>query len=91
MAHHAGQGLRFHDLRHSCATWLVDDEVPSNMVHWVMGHEHVSTRPCSSTFVTEHHDRIRQALNTAIVESEDPGDPGTTGAPVPNRMMTDVP
>ena len=53
------------------------------MVHWVMGHEHVSTRPCSSTFVTEHHDRIRQALNTAIVESEDPGDPGTTGAPVP--------
>ena len=32
-------GLRFHDLRHSYATWLVDDGVPPNMVQRVMGHE----------------------------------------------------
>ena len=30
-------GLRFHDLRHSYATWLVDDGVPPNMVQRVMG------------------------------------------------------
>jgi integrase len=28
-------GLRFHDLRHSYATWLVDDGVPVNMVQRV--------------------------------------------------------
>lgn len=38
----AGEALRFHGLRHSYATWLVDDEVPPNMVQRVMGHEHVS-------------------------------------------------
>ena len=31
-------GLRFHDLRHSYATWLVDDGVPVNMVQRVLGH-----------------------------------------------------
>jgi integrase len=36
-------GLRFHDLRHSYATWLVDDGVPVNMVQRVMGHERSST------------------------------------------------
>jgi integrase len=35
--------LRFHDLRHSYATWLVDDGVPVNMVQKVMGHERSST------------------------------------------------
>jgi integrase len=30
-------GLRFHDLRHSYATWLVDDGVPPNMVARVIG------------------------------------------------------
>lgn len=32
-------GLRFHDFRHSYATWLVDGGVPMNMVQRVMGHE----------------------------------------------------
>jgi integrase len=36
-------GLRFHDLRHSYATWLVDNGVPPNMVQRVMGHERAST------------------------------------------------
>jgi integrase len=35
--------LRFHDLRHSCATWLVSDGVPINDVAKVMGHEQTST------------------------------------------------
>jgi integrase len=34
---------RTHDLRHSYATWLVDDGVPVNMVQRVLGHEKSST------------------------------------------------
>ena len=36
-------GLRFHDLRHCYATWLVSDGVPINLVQHVMGHEQAST------------------------------------------------
>jgi integrase len=39
----AAGGLRFHDLRHSYATWLVSDRVPINDIAAVMGHEHAST------------------------------------------------
>ncbi|WP_307849052.1 site-specific integrase [Micromonospora sp. U56] len=36
-------GMRFHDLRHTYATWLVTDGVPINLVQRVMGHEQAST------------------------------------------------
>ena len=39
----ASDGLRFHDLRHSYATWLVSQGVPVNDVKEVMGHEQTST------------------------------------------------
>src|SRR3954471_12384263 len=39
----AGEGLRFHDLRHSYATHLVSKRVPINDVRAVMGHEQAST------------------------------------------------
>ncbi len=39
----ASGGLRFHDLRHSYATWLVSDGVPVNDVQRVMGHEQATT------------------------------------------------
>ncbi len=35
-------GLRFHDLRHSYATWLVSDGGPINVVSRLMGHEQIS-------------------------------------------------
>ena len=35
--------LRFHDLRHSYATWLVSDGIPPNVVQRIMGHEDVTT------------------------------------------------
>jgi len=35
--------LRFHDLRHSYATWLVSDGVPINVVARLMGHEQITT------------------------------------------------
>lgn len=84
VARHAGEALRFHDLRHSYATWLVDDEVPPNMVQRVMGHEHVSTTLQLYVRRTEHHDRIRKALGSAIPATDDPDDDdGTTDALVP--------
>jgi integrase len=39
----AAGGMRFHDLRHAYATWLVTDGVPINLVQRVMGHEQAST------------------------------------------------
>ncbi|MGH3944775.1 MAG: tyrosine-type recombinase/integrase, partial [Pseudonocardiaceae bacterium] len=56
-------GLRFHDLRHSYATWLVDDGVPVNMVQRVMGHERSSTTLDLYTRRTDDHGRILRALN----------------------------
>jgi integrase len=35
--------LRFHDLRHSYATWLVSDGVPVNVVSRLLGHEQITT------------------------------------------------
>jgi integrase len=43
IARKAASGLRFHDLRHSYATWLISDGVPINVVQRVMGHEQAST------------------------------------------------
>jgi integrase len=43
VARSAAGGLRFHDLRHSYATWLVSSGVPVNDVQKVMGHEQAST------------------------------------------------
>ncbi|WP_446217945.1 tyrosine-type recombinase/integrase [Micromonospora sp. IBHARD004] len=36
-------GMRFHDLRHAYATWLVPDGVPVNLVQRIIGHEQAST------------------------------------------------
>jgi integrase len=35
--------LRFHDLRHSYATWLISDGVPVNVVSRLLGHEQITT------------------------------------------------
>jgi integrase len=81
VARHQDGGLRFHDLRHSYATWLVDDGVPPNMVQRVMGHERSSTTLDLYTRRTDNSDRILRALN------DDPDDPepddGTAGVPAP--------
>lgn len=55
-------GLRFHDLRHSYATWLVDDGVPPNMVARVMGHEKITTTLQLYTRRTDDENRILDAL-----------------------------
>ena len=43
VARNQAGGLRFHDLRHSYASWLVDDGVPPNMVQ----RGRSDRRPCS--------------------------------------------
>jgi hypothetical protein len=43
IANNSLAALRFHDLRHSYATWLVTSGVPVNVVRKVMGHEQTST------------------------------------------------
>ena len=73
VARNQAGGLRFHDLRHSYATWLVDDGVPPNMVQRVMGHERSSTTLDLYTRRTDNSDRILQALNDPD-EDDDPDD-----------------
>jgi len=62
-------GLTFHDLRHSYATWLVDDGVPPTMVMRVMGHEKVTTTLELYARRTDDADRILRAL---VDEDDDP-------------------
>ena len=78
VARNQAGGLRFHDLRHSYATWLVDDGVPPNMVQRVLGHEHASTTLDLYTRRTDNGDRILQAL-----DDQDDDDPDDGGGAVP--------
>ena len=68
VARNQAGGLRFHDLRHSYATWLVDDGVPPNMVQRVMGHERSSTTLDLYTRRADNSDRILDALNDPAEE-----------------------
>jgi len=55
--------LRFHDLRHSYATWLVSAGVPINDVSAVMGHEQTSTTLDRYTHPSQDRDqRIRSVF-----------------------------
>lgn len=72
----AGQdgGLRYHDLRHSYSTWLIDDGVPPNMVARVLGHERITTTLEVYTRRTDDASRILRALTD---DGEDDGAAGT--------------
>jgi integrase len=61
---HAENGLRFHDLRHSYATWLVSSGVPVNEVARVIGHSRASTtlNRYTHVFGATRDDRVRGAL-----------------------------
>lgn len=75
--------LRFHDLRHSYATWLVSDGVPINDVAKVMGHEQTSTTLDRYTHSTR--DRDRRVLATfaafSLPETVEKGQETTQGLP----------
>ncbi|GII65371.1 hypothetical protein Skr01_54560 [Sphaerisporangium krabiense] len=60
VARHAGESLRFHDLRHCYATWLVSDGVPVNDVAGLVGHERISTTLNRYTHASrDRNDRAR--------------------------------
>lgn len=80
VARHQAGGLRFHDLRHSYATWLVVDGVPVNMVQRVLGHERSSTTLDLYTRRTDDPTRVLRALDDR--DHDDPDD-GAAGALVP--------
>ncbi|RZU49204.1 site-specific recombinase XerD [Krasilnikovia cinnamomea] len=69
----AGNGLRFHDLRHSYATWLVSRGVPVNDVREVMGHEQASTTLNLYTHGSAGRTkRVLDAFADFLLTSEDP-------------------
>ena len=55
-------GLRFHDLRHSYATWLVSAGVPINDVSTVMGPEQTSTTLDRYTHPSQDRDQRVKAV-----------------------------
>jgi integrase len=62
--------LRFHDLRHSYATWLVTDGVPVNIVQRLMGHEQASTTLNRYVHAPRDYDaRVRE-----LFDDEEPED-----------------
>jgi integrase len=89
VARHAGAGLRFHDLRHSYATWLAEDGVPINFAQQVIGHEKASTLLDIYTHTTQNRSRAhRRILETFASEplpqgDDDDPDDGASGALVP--------
>jgi integrase len=64
--------LRFHDLRHSYATWLVSDGLPPNIVQRIMGHEDVTTTLGIYTDVPEDYvDRVDTVFDDSVMTDED--------------------
>ncbi|WP_199234884.1 tyrosine-type recombinase/integrase [Kribbella sp. VKM Ac-2568] len=63
IARHGEGGLRFHDLRHSYASWLITSGVPAPDVQRVMAHE----RPTTTLAIYTHvqggsQERVLDAL-----------------------------
>jgi integrase len=64
-------GLRFHDLRHGYATWLVSDGVPINVVSRLMGHEQISTTLNRYTHDARDHADLRVRAVFAGLAADD--------------------
>ncbi|WP_298330927.1 site-specific integrase [Haloactinopolyspora sp.] len=68
-------GLRFHDLRHCYATWLVSRNLPVNVVQTVMGHEQATTTLNLYTHASaDHYEQIRRALDADDLLTDNQGD-----------------
>ncbi|HEX3828054.1 MAG TPA: site-specific integrase [Sporichthyaceae bacterium] len=73
VARYAAGGVRFHDLRHSYATWLISDGVPINDVAAAMGHEQVSTTLNRYTHPSDsRRERVRAVFADFLVQPEQP-------------------
>jgi integrase len=87
VARHAANGLRFHDLRHSYATWLVYDGVPINDAQKLLGHSRPSTTLDLYThFQRELDPRVGELFAEFLPSSDgDDEDDGPAGPRVPDR------
>jgi integrase len=82
LVRHAQGGLRFHDLRHSYATWLVSAGVPINDVSAVMGHEQTSTTLDRYTHPSQDRDhRVRSVFADFLLTSAPEPTPETDQEP----------
>lgn len=73
-------GLRFHDLRHSYATWLVSEGVPVNVVQRLMGHERASTTLNRYVHAPrDYEDRVRDLFREDPDDPEPPAPAGVAG------------
>ncbi|HKE69048.1 MAG TPA: tyrosine-type recombinase/integrase, partial [Nocardioidaceae bacterium] len=76
-------GLRFHDLRHSYATWLVYDGVPINDAQRLLGH----SRPSTTLDLYTHYQReldprvgeLFTDFSLTEVQANDPEDDSDVG------------
>jgi integrase len=76
--------LRFHDLRHCYATWLISDGVPVNVVQKLLGHSRASVTLDRYTHeATDYFERVRQALRGHAVADPLPMS-GSKGVDGPN-------
>lgn len=86
IARHAAGGVRFHDLRHSYATWLISDGVPINDVAAAMGHEQVSTTLNRYTHPSsDRRERVRAAFAEFLLSPGASADPEGQEAHCPRR------
>lgn len=82
LVRHAHGGLRFHDLRHSYATWLVSAGVPINDVSAVMGHEQTSTTLDRYTHPSQDRDqRVRSVFADFLLTPAPQVEPETEQEP----------
>jgi integrase len=80
---HAHGGPRFHDLRHSYATWLVSAGVPINDVSAVMGHEQTSTTLDRYTHPSQDRDqRVRSVFADFLLTPNPQPAPETEQEPI---------
>ncbi|WP_019873983.1 tyrosine-type recombinase/integrase [Sporichthya polymorpha] len=76
------RGLRFHELRHSYATWLVSSGVPINDVAGMLGHEQMSTTLDRYTHsMADRENRIRATFASFSLPTALPATPETTQGP----------
>lgn len=88
IAKHAGDGLRFHDLRHCYATWLISNGVPVNDVACLLGHSQISTTLNRYTHPSrEHHQRARAVFADFSLTFG----PGNGAVPVPSVLGQERP
>lgn len=66
--------VRFHDLRHGCASLLFDLGVPLRMVMEILGHSHVSTTSDIYTHVMPAQYREVADMLDGWLGDEDQGD-----------------